>query len=189
MQKMLNALDVTLFGKSTLYTYAIIDAAKIEDLTTELLIYEPTHKILFNGDDASKLEDVAPYLVRLERGSIFTQWVLREVYGNDGAIFLQSSYDIETLSQHFKQFIKVTREITDPESKKQMIQEGYLAYYDPRVLPEWLESVEPVVMQKFLSMTSMLYYEDINYKHRLHRYRLQDKVLKHSTHNLKETLA
>ena len=189
MQKMLKSLATTLLGANTLSTYAIVDAAKIEELTTELLIYNPTHQILFNEEDAIKLEEVAPYLIKLRQDDVFTQWILDNVYGNDGAIFLQSTYDIDTLSQHFKEFIKVTREVTDPKSQKQMIQEGYLAYYDPRVLPEWLESVESAVMQKFLSMTSVLYYEDISYKHKLHQYRLQDKVLKHSTHNLKETFA
>ena len=156
MQKMLKSLATTLLGDNTLSAYAIVDAAKIEELTTELLIYNPTHQILFNEEDAIKLEEVAPYLIKLRQDDVFTQWILDNVYGNDGAIFLQSAYDIDTLSQHFKEFIKVTREVTDPKSQKQMIQEGYLAYYDPRVLPEWLESVEPVVMQKFLSMTSIM---------------------------------
>ena len=186
---MLNALSATLLGDSTFYAYAIIDAAKIEELTTELLIYEPEYRILFNQEDTNKLAEVAPYLVSLHSEDTFTQWVLKEVYGNNGAIFLQSSYDIDTLSQHFKQFIKVTREVTDPESKKQMIQEGYLAYYDPRVLPEWLESVEPMIMQQFLSLTSMLYYEDIDHKYLVHNYRLEEEKLKHFTHNIKEVFA
>ena len=186
---MLNALATTLLGDHTLYAYAIIDAAKIEELTTEMLIYEPENRILFEGKDAVELEEVAPYLLLLEKDTDFTNWVLKEVYGNDAAIFLQSSYDIETLSNHFKQFIKVTREVTDPESKKQMIQEGYLAYYDPRVLPEWLESVEPVLMQKFLSMTSILFYEDIDHKYLVHNYRVEEEKLEHATYDFKEVLA
>lgn len=177
----------TLFNDSN-YTYAIIDAAKIEELTTQLLIYEPLHCNLFVGQDAVELEEVAPYLVKLEKEAHFTHWVMEEVYGNNGAIFVQSSYDIKSLAAHFRPYLHVSREINHPETGERVIQEGILAYYDPRVLPEWLESVEPMVMQKFLSMTSMLYYEDIYHKHLIHSYSLQAEKSIHATHNLKEVL-
>ncbi|NOR55454.1 MAG: DUF4123 domain-containing protein [Sulfurovum sp.] len=166
---MLHKFKEVLFNSSE-YAYAIIDAAKIKELTTELLIYEPEYQMLFEGEDAIKLEEVAPYLVRLDEKNVLTQWIIDNVYGNDGAIFFHSHHSIETLTEHFKRFIKVTREVTDPKTEKCMIQEGFLAYYDPRVLPEWLESVDLAVKRDFLSQTSRLYYEDLHHKHVLHAY-------------------
>ncbi len=150
--------------------YAIIDAGKIEELTTNLLIYEPNYRILFDGQDAVELEEVAPYIVELHEDDLFSQWVMKKVYGNDGAIFLQSRYDINTLANHFKGFLHVSREIAHPETGQLVIQEGILAYYDPRVLPEWLESVEAEQKKAFLAMSEMLFYEDMVDRLLLHSY-------------------
>ncbi len=164
-----------LFDKE-LYTYAIIDAAKIEELTTQLLIYEPEHLSLFIDEDFIELEEVAPYLIWLHEKDPFTQWVLDEVYGNDGAIFLQSSYDLEELSYHFGQYIYVTREVEHPDTKKIVIQEGVLAYYDPRVLPEWLESIDEEMKLSFLCVVKYCYYEDSKDKFILHAYTTKGKT-------------
>jgi hypothetical protein len=153
-------LSSVLFDNA-LSVYAIIDAAKIEELTTNLLIYEPNHRILFEGEDAIALEEVAPYIVQLHEDDFFSKWVIEEVYGHDGAIFLKSHHDIDTLATHFKGFLHVSREIPHPETKQLVIQEGILAFYDPRVLPEWLESVEEETKKRFLSVVASLYYEDI----------------------------
>ncbi len=140
--------------------YALIDAAKMEELTTQLLIYEPLHCNLFVGQDVIELEEVAPYLVALHHNDAFTAWVMDEVYGNDGAIFLHSTHDIDTLASHFREYLYVTREIPHPQTGKPVIQEGVLAFYDPRVLPAWLESIEAETKTAFLSPLEMLYCED-----------------------------
>jgi len=167
MQK--SKLSSVLFAEHT-SLYAIIDAAKIEELTTNLLIYEPNYRILFEGQDAIELEEVAPYMVELHENDPFSQWVMEEVYGNDGAIFLQSRYDIDMLATHFKSFLHVSREIAHPETGKPVIQEGILAYYDPRMLPEWLESVDAEKKRSFLSMSEKLFYEDMTDKSLIYYY-------------------
>jgi hypothetical protein len=134
------------------------------------LIYEPEYRILFDGKDAIELEEVAPYMVELHENDSFSRWVMEEVYGNDGAIFLQSRYDIDMLSSHFKSFLHVSREIPHPETGKPVIQEGILAYYDPRVLPEWLESMDAEKKKAFLSMSEKLFYEDMSDKSLVHEY-------------------
>ncbi len=153
--------------------YALIDAAKMEELTTQLLIDEPNYRMLFEGNDAIELEEVAPYLVALHPHDAFSSWVIEEVYGNDGAIFMHSRHDIDTLATHFRKYLYVTREIPHPETGKPVIQEGVLAFYDPRVLPEWLESAKAETKTAFLSPLEMLYYEDAYDKTRLHCYTSQ----------------
>jgi len=160
----------SLLFESNASVYAIIDAAKIKELTTNLLIYEPNHHILFEGQEAIELEEVAPYIVEIHEDDLFSDWIIEEVYGNDGAIFLQSHYDIDTLTEHFKGFLHVSREIAHPETGQLVIQEGVLAYCDPRVLPEWLESVEAEIKKAFLAMSEALYYENMVNKSLLHSY-------------------
>lgn len=162
-------LSCRLFESAT-SVYALIDAAKIEDLTTQLLICEPEYCNLFEDMEAMELEEVSPYLVRLYKKDIFTEWVLDNVYGSDGAIFLQSNYDIESLQRHLRKYLYVSREIEHPDTKKPVIQEGVLAYYDPRVLPEWLESIDESTKQSFLSVSECVYYEDMQNKSVLHFY-------------------
>ena len=177
-----SSLQGALFD-DTASTYAIIDAAKIEDLTTQLLIYEPLHRNLFEGKDAMELEEVAPYLVQLDKEDAFTHWVLEEVYGEDGAIFLQSNEEIDILAAHFRPYLHVSREIPHPETGERVIQEGILALYDPRVLPVWLESIDKEHKGAFLSAMTHLYYEDMTNTSLLRSY---DTKGTKQTHKLSE---
>lgn len=183
MPVMLHKLQKLVFDEQRTSLYAIIDAAKIEELTTQLLIYEPEYEILFEGEDLLLLEEVAPYLIKLEKGTAFSKWFFEEVYANNGAIFFESHYDVNTLKEHFKRFTKVSREIIDPKTNKRMLQEGYLAFYDPRVFPEWLESVEDDVKKSFLSLNENTYYEDLSQKEIVHFY---DSNLELQTFSLAE---
>jgi len=146
--------------KSNLKVYAIIDAAKIEKLTNELTVLANSqYQILFDGKDAIELEEVAPYLIELKKEDEFTEWVAQEVYGNSGAIFIRSYESLETLAQHLKPFIPVTREVE--YQGKTITQKGYLAYYDPRVFFEWINSIESEKQEKFFHHIENIYHEDI----------------------------
>ena len=139
--------------------YAIIDSAKIEKLTNELMILDNhQYQILFDGEEAIKLEEVAPYLVELKKEEEFTTWVAKNVYGHSGAIFIKSRENIETLAQHLKPFIPVTREVE--HEGEIIIQKGYLAYYDPRVFQNWIESEDETTQSSFFFQITKLYCED-----------------------------
>jgi len=139
--------------------YAVIDAAKIKKLINELIIVdEQKVKILFDGQEAIELEEVAPYLIELNKEDEFTNWVAKNVYGNNGAIFIKSTNDIETLAEHLKPFIPVTREVE--HEGRTITQKGYLAYYDPRVFPNWIESESKEKQSDFFSNITKLYCED-----------------------------
>jgi len=142
-----------------LYSYALIDSARIIKLTNELtLLNQEQYEILFEGEDAFQLEEVAPYLVELKKEDEFTTWVAKNVYDRYGAIFIKSINDIETLAQHLKEFIHVNREV---EFEGEVVtQKGYLAYYDPRVFPVWIESESQERQAKFFSNIEELLCED-----------------------------
>lgn len=157
-----------------LKSYALIDAAKITKLTNELIIVDSNqYQILFDGQEAIELEEVAPYLVELRKEEEFTKWVVKNVYGNNGAIFIKSSNNIETLAQDLKPFIPVTREVE--YEGRTITQKGYLAYYDPRVFPDWISSVEHEKQEAFFRNIEAVYHEDMFNKSTLH-------IVKHNKH-------
>ena len=146
-------------NKKAINLYVIIDAAKIKKLTNELIVVDKEKvQILFDGQEAIELEEVAPYLVELKKEDEFTKWIAKNVYGHNGAIFIKSREDIVTLAQHLKPFIPVTREVE--HEGKIITQKGYFAYYDPRVFPNWIESEEQTTQSSFFSPITKLYCED-----------------------------
>jgi len=159
-----------------IHSYVLIDAANASEFTTQLLIYEPEHRNLFEGQEALELEEVAPYIVKLYQDDSFSQWVIDEVYGKDAAIFIQSNLDIDTLTSHFRNYLHVSRQIAHPNTGKLVVQEGVLAFYDPRVLPIWLEKITTEKKQAFLSPCMHIYCEDIETKTLVHSYDTAGKL-------------
>lgn len=146
-------------NSNAINVYAVIDAAKIKKLTNELIIVdEQKYQILFEGKEAIELEEVAPYLVELKKEDEFTKWVSKNVYGHNGAIFIKSTNNLNELAQHLKPFIPVTREVE--HEGRVITQKGYLAYYDPRVFPNWIESESEETQSDFFSQITKLYCED-----------------------------
>lgn len=114
-----------------LTTYAVLDGASVRNLLDELYANDgrPEFVCLFRGDLEPDIAEVAPYLVRLEAGSAFTDWLLANCWGNHFGIFVRSTAGIELLRRHFRKFLRVK----SPEGKVL-----YFRYYDPRVLKVYL---------------------------------------------------
>lgn len=107
-------------------TYAILDGASIPELLDNLYGDEPPEFVcLYRGELEPDLAEVAPYLVQLEAGSPFTEWLLQNCWGKHWGIFATSAEDIETLRRHFRNFLMVR----NPEGSQ-----VYFRFYDPRVL-------------------------------------------------------
>lgn len=155
--------------------YVIIDAAKIKETTTELLIYEPENRILFHGEDVMMLEEVAPYLIKLEKDTVFTNWVLEEVYGEHGAIFIVSSYDIDVLSTHLLPYITTMIEIENPEGEL-VHTKAYMRLYDPRVLPNYLECLED--KEHFFTYIDTILCENSKNIHEIYNYTYKNTLIK-----------
>lgn len=133
-------IEEVLFTKNC-HSYVIIDSAKIRGLSSELLMYDLTYSILLKDEDAIALEEVAPYLIKLEREDAFSHWVLQEVYGELGAIFLQSKYALTDLSMHLKPYITTMVDIAKHGEEPQL-SKAYLRLYDPRVFPDFITYLE-----------------------------------------------
>lgn len=75
------------------------------------------------------MAEVAPYLVQLESGSEFSNWIIEQGWGNHWGIFATSDADFRAMRRHFRTFLIVYDETGRPLRFR---------YYDPRVLRTYL---------------------------------------------------
>ncbi|HEV7237889.1 MAG TPA: DUF4123 domain-containing protein [Thermoanaerobaculia bacterium] len=116
-----------LFGEQR--SFALLDAARDENIYPSLLTADCNWASLYRGDAAARMAEVAPYLVELDRDSLFTRWLLRHGWGKSWGIFLGASAGLEILRSHFRKFLMA--QLPDGRSV-------YFRFYDPRVLRAYL---------------------------------------------------
>ena len=111
--------------------YAVLDGASVPNLPQVLWEQRPEHVCLYRGELEPDMAEVAPYLVRLESGSPFTDWLIGQGWGNHWGIFAITPPDVtlQVMRQHFRRFLMVL----DPQGERM-----YFRYYDPRVLRVYL---------------------------------------------------
>lgn len=114
-----------------LNTYAVLDGASIPDLLDHLYADQdrPEFVCLYRGEMEPDIAEVAPYLVRLERGTPFADWLLAECWPKHFGIFVRSLVELQTLRRHFRRFLRVK----SPDGRTL-----YFRFYDPRVLSVFL---------------------------------------------------
>lgn len=127
--KLPEVLSTYLFVERDADVYVIMDGASVDGLLDRLCEYTPEFECLYRGELAPDLAEVAPYLVRLERGSAFTDWVVSSSWGKHWGVFPVSRADLPAMRRHFRGFLKVH----DSEGKPLLFR-----YYDPRVLRVYL---------------------------------------------------
>lgn len=147
--------------------FVVLDGASVPNLPMQLYSLEPEFLCLYRGQLDPDLAEVAPYLVRLERDSDFTDWVLREGWGNHWGIFLGTSADLRTLRGHFRRFLIVYDSTGKPM---------YFRYYDPRVLRAYLPTCQPNELAELFGPVDSYLAED-EHPGQCLRFRLEGQVL------------
>jgi len=127
-----------LFGEAEASVYAVLDGASIEGLLPALREDGPEHCCLYSGELEPDVEEAAPYLVRLDRGSPFTHWLIAEGWGKHWGIFALAKADLRAMRKHFRTFLMVR----SPEG-----QPLYFRYYDPRVLRVYLPTCNAMELE------------------------------------------
>lgn len=115
--------------------YMIVDAARDPGLYPGLLAREEEAEMrsLYQGDTASDLAEVAPYLVRLERGGAVADWLVGDGWGRGWGILALADADIDAARRHFRKFTIVNGETGAT----------YLfRFYDPAVLASFLPTCD-----------------------------------------------
>ncbi len=119
----------SLFADPNSSVFAVLDGASVPDLLQVLFQSKPEHFCLYIGKIEPDVAETAPYLVRLQQGVDFTEWVVREGWGKHWGIFAAADVPLPSLRHHFRRFLRVKSE----EGKAL-----YFRYYDPRVLRVYL---------------------------------------------------
>jgi hypothetical protein len=116
-------------------SYALLDAARDEQIYRSLLTADCNWACLYRGDAAARMAEVAPYLVQLDRDSRFTQWLLTGGWAKNWGIFIRAGVDLEILRNHFRRFVMAQL----PDGRN-----VYFRFYDPRVLRAYLPTCTDV---------------------------------------------
>lgn len=140
-----------LFAERGAQVYAILDGASVEGLLDSLYRFEPEHVCLYRGEIGPDLAEVAPYLVRLDPKSAFTDWVIGKGWGNHWGIFAVSRADLSTMRRHLRRFLTVH----DTAGKPMLFR-----YYDPRVLRVFLPTCTAAELEEFFGPALCYVLED-----------------------------
>ena len=125
MEPFVQHLSRYLFVGRELNVFAVLDGAAVPNLRTSLHIFQPEYECLYRGDLKPDMAQVAPYLVRLEPNSQFTDWVVVDGWGKHWGIFVRSAEDMPAVRRHLRRHLVVHDEDGRPLAFR---------YYDPRVL-------------------------------------------------------
>ena len=121
----LTQVQETIFDQEDIHIYAIVDGASCPTLRFKIYEHKPISSCLWSGTLAPDIEEVAPYLVLLERDSQFTKWLIKNGIFNNWNIFVTSA--LEPAS--FRKEIRKLQLVRSPEGKTTLFR-----FYDPRVL-------------------------------------------------------
>jgi len=128
-EKIIQAVSDELFKHEEMNVFAVLDGASIPDLLNQLHEQQPEHVCLYRGELEPDMAEVAPYLVKVEPDTDFTDWLIEKGWGKHWGVFALSHESLSALRRHFRKFLVVY----DPENKP-----IYFRFYDPRVLRIYL---------------------------------------------------
>lgn len=152
MDKIVEAVMSHLFKEDGTKAYAILDGGSVPDLLDKLYgAQRPEFECLYTGEVALDLAEVAPYLVRLEPKSEFTEWVIGEGWGKHWGVFVVAAAEFLDVRHHLRHFLIVY----DKDGKS-----FYFRFYDPRVLRTYLPSCNPGELAEFFGPLKTWVMED-----------------------------
>ena len=128
-EEIVEAVGEELFFDREVNVYAILDGAAIPNLLDKLYDLSPVFCCLFRGELAPDMAEVAPYLVQIEEGAEFTDWLIGQGWGNHWGVYVLSDTDFRAMRRHFRTFLIVYDDTGRPLRFR---------YYDPRVLRLYL---------------------------------------------------
>ncbi|MEW6730072.1 MAG: DUF4123 domain-containing protein [Acidobacteriota bacterium] len=160
-QTIIESTYALLFAQDDINVYAVLDGASIPKLLAKLDEYQPLTICLFPEELAPDMAEVAPYLIQLEAGTEFIDWLLMNGWGEHWGIYALTHADIYEMRQHLYQFLIVY----DHNGKPLRFR-----YYDPRVLRHFLPTCRVDELAAFFGPISnfLLEAEDPSYLLRYH---------------------
>jgi len=157
-------------------TYAILDGASVPDLLEHLYAEEdrPEFACLYRGELEPDMAEVAPYVVRLEPGHEFTEWLLAEGWGKNWGVFVRTRAPLKKVQRHLRKFLRV---------KSADGRTLLLRYYDPRVGRLFLPTCDAEELEFLFGPLESWFIEDENSLHGIEMV-MKEGVLQERTRNL-----
>lgn len=119
---------------------ALLDGASVPGLLDRLHSDASLEvECLFQGKLGPDMAEVAPYLVKLEFGSEFTEWVFGNGWAQHWGSFATSRQGFRRLRNHLRALTLIYRRDGTPL---------YFRYYDPRVLRIFLPTCSPAQLKQ-----------------------------------------
>ena len=109
--------------------FALLDAARTDEVLAKLAKAEAQYESLFRGRKEEPLFDVSPFLVVCKAETELFGWLTSDGWGQSVGVFFTSADSFSNLFTHFQKFLMVKEEGGD---------ELYFRFYDPRVLQVYL---------------------------------------------------
>jgi hypothetical protein len=110
--------------------FAVIDACDAPAVPSRLrALGEDRAVSLYRGRAEDELWGIGPWLTQVDAETC--DWIASDLWSTPWGIFAIADSDLETMRTHFRRFLVVK----SPEGEAL-----YFRYYDPRVLPPFLES-------------------------------------------------
>jgi hypothetical protein len=143
MSENLRTLPVTLEDLQQLAgeqrLYAVLDACDAPAIQAKVTELGTTQALcLYRGEVAPDILEVAPYLVKVDR--VLLHWLVETVWSEPWGIFVVAKLEPEAVRKHLRKFLMVKDEAGEAM---------YFRYYDPRVLPTFLESCNRQELDSF----------------------------------------
>jgi Domain of unknown function (DUF4123) len=134
MNPLSEKIDEILFASPAETPYAIVDGASVEDLLPQLHGLKPAYQCLYRGEMTTGVEVVAPYLVRLDPGSPFLSWLLKDFWGKHFGIIALADAELLPMRLHLRRHLRVYTEDGAPK---------LFRFYDPRVFRTFAPTILP----------------------------------------------
>lgn len=133
-KKTLDIYNKLLFSDN-LKTYTIVDSLRDDSIQKKMFEIELQYCSLWHQEIEESTMDVPLYLVELKSEDEFLTYLL-ENHEKGLATYFQSPYDLKTLQNYYSTF-------TYPkiETQKDKFQKGVFGFYDPTILPNYLETL------------------------------------------------
>lgn len=118
--------------------FAVIDACDASTVPPRLRdMGEDRAVSLYRGRAEEELWAIGPWLAQVD--SAACDWIAQDLWSTPWGVFAVADSDLEAMRTHFRRFLVVESPDGEPL---------YFRFYDPRVLPAFLESCTPAELDE-----------------------------------------
>lgn len=140
-----------LFSFTNCQLYSIIDGASVSGLLGAIDVNGPRHCCLLSGKLDQALAQAAPYLIKLEKKSPLTDWLL-DGWGKHFGVYciIEEHIPFAEVRKHFRSLLTVKT----PDDKS-----VFFRFYDPRVLGIYLPTCTTSEAQQVFGPVKLYVFE------------------------------